>query len=497
MADLQDLRDTIDAIDEKMARLFSERMDAVAAVARLKKDTGKPTRDEARERQIIESHLAEIPPEYRPEYRAFMNDLFCASRAYQDRVAGRGEKLLRAEADGTPYFDNAFGAVRAARQYTPTDKINATVGSLCDEDGSLVAFDSVWKTYEEIDGRAKAAYAPAIGGSGEFNSAVFAWLNRLGNIRLPHACLATPGGTGALSVAVDSALESGGTLLIPSIGWGTYAVMAKVKKCRISRYQLFIDGKLTTEGIKTAAGAVMKDEGRVTVIINDPCHNPTGASFTSQQWADLVDFFNDLSMSGPVTLINDIAYIDYAADPDRATAYMENFNRIAENVAVILAFSCSKTMTAYGMRLGCAVILCASADKADRLLNAYTRYARSTWSNVNNGFMQCFSRVMADPAAFLKEKKQAVEMLKKRAILFCTQAKRCGLSLYPYTEGFFVTIRVENEQKLLELDEALQKQGIFGVRFPGALRLALCGISLTQTDGLAPRIKATLNSLGN
>lgn len=47
------VRERIDAIDNELTRLFTERMQTVAEVARVKKATGKVVRDPARERAVV------------------------------------------------------------------------------------------------------------------------------------------------------------------------------------------------------------------------------------------------------------------------------------------------------------------------------------------------------------------------------------------------------------------------------------------------------------
>ncbi len=50
---------------------------------------------------------------------------------------------------------------------------------------------------------------------------------------------------------------------------------------------------------------------RAVVIINDPCHNPTGYTMTKQEWKQILDGFNQLSEKGKIVLLHDVAYIDF------------------------------------------------------------------------------------------------------------------------------------------------------------------------------------------
>ena len=51
--DLKDIRADIDRIDDEMIKLFVQRMDCARRVAEAKRETGRPIRDHAREREIV------------------------------------------------------------------------------------------------------------------------------------------------------------------------------------------------------------------------------------------------------------------------------------------------------------------------------------------------------------------------------------------------------------------------------------------------------------
>jgi chorismate mutase-like protein len=54
MADLEDLRRDIDRVDEVIVRLLNERARVVCEIGRLKKETGEPIYQPAREKNVIE-----------------------------------------------------------------------------------------------------------------------------------------------------------------------------------------------------------------------------------------------------------------------------------------------------------------------------------------------------------------------------------------------------------------------------------------------------------
>lgn len=70
------------------------------------------------------------------------------------------KKFIRENIDHQPIVDNVFKIVNLANDAIAKkgkeNIINATIGSLYDEDGNLVALDTVFNTYNSLDNRTKA-----------------------------------------------------------------------------------------------------------------------------------------------------------------------------------------------------------------------------------------------------------------------------------------------------------------------------------------------------
>ena len=83
MTNLEEQRNRIDAIDEQIVKLFRERMDAAAEVARYKKEHGVKVLSQERERDVV-YHAADAVGEELEEYvKSFYNVLLDLSRDYQ------------------------------------------------------------------------------------------------------------------------------------------------------------------------------------------------------------------------------------------------------------------------------------------------------------------------------------------------------------------------------------------------------------------------------
>ena len=87
MDQLGQARAAINEIDEKMARLFEERMQAAKVVASYKKEHGLPIYDAAREQTVIERNKAFIKDgEISAYYTRFLTDVMAISKQYQERL---------------------------------------------------------------------------------------------------------------------------------------------------------------------------------------------------------------------------------------------------------------------------------------------------------------------------------------------------------------------------------------------------------------------------
>lgn len=406
--------------------------------------------------------------------------------------------FVRKDANPNPIVDTVF----AVAMYAMLDKqengdlvTDATIGSLFDEDGNFVAFHSVFDHYDALDHRIKGAYAASFLGNPDFCRDVYNWVTQGTELSLAHSVIATPGGSGAISSAITSFLDKGETIILPDIGWSSYELMAAQYNINFTHYQMFDGDRFNLASVKEALVSSMNTQGRAVLVINDPCHNPTGYSLTMEEWEELVRILNEVSARGPVILIDDIAYIDYAYDGAHSRAYMNTFNQFSDNVMAVIAFSCSKALTSYGLRCGAAVILAQKQEAVREAEIVFEKTARAIWSNIPNAAMANFSWVVNENRdAYLAEKQQYIDLLKQRSSLFLKEAEACGLPLYPYKEGFFITIKVD-PAKTEAIHEALMRDHIYTVTMPGGIRVAVCSLPLRKTSGLAERILQIINTV--
>lgn len=408
-------------------------------------------------------------------------------------------RFVKEQVDLKPIVDTVFAIVKKAKEAKQEigeeNVVDATIGSLYDEHGKIVAFDSVFSTLKQLPNEVMAAYAGSFTGNPNYREHVYDWVVGDRSV-LPHSVIATPGGTGAVSITVSETLDEGETLIIPEICWGSYSLMASMDNLKTKSYALFDGDHFNIASLKETCEEVMKTQNKLVIVINDPCHNPTGYSLSQQEWDEVIDYLNECGKKVPVVLLNDIAYIDYSYRGKAARDYIKTFDRISEHVFVVIAFSISKSMTSYGMRCGAAILMAQKEESVREVEIVFEKAARAIWSNVNNAAMENFVTVVTDSkAAYEAEKDEYVDLLKERSDIFTSEADACGLEYYPYKEGFFVTVKIEDNNVRNAYHEALMKEHIYTVMVNKGIRVAVCSLPVEKCKGLAARMKKILDEV--
>ena len=127
-------------------------------------------------------------------------------------------KFIRKNINNKKYVDNIFLVSKKANQ--DPNAINASVGSLYDEDGNLFIYNSVFNNEKNISNRKNAAYANPEGNTRYLDLIKDFILEK--HVTNNNQIIATAGGTGALHIGIKSCLDEKDTIILPEIGWGNY-----------------------------------------------------------------------------------------------------------------------------------------------------------------------------------------------------------------------------------------------------------------------------------
>lgn len=382
-------------------------------------------------------------------------------------------KFVRKNLNTTKYIDNVFAVSNMAK--ADPNGINATAGCLYDEEGKLLAYKTVYGNEKEISPIQNASYASPEGNK-EYLDLVTDYV--LENyVTTSYRTIASSGGTGAIYLAVKSCLSESDTIILPEVAWGNYKVIAQELNLNVINYDVY--------NLDSLLSAIDKCEGKVFVVINSPCQNPCGHAYTLKEWETIINKLNSLNKEA--VLLDDVAYLDYAGKDGKE--YFKLFNNINDSVLVCIAYSCSKSFSYYGKRIGAFICINNDEEFLDSYANLCSRLARTTWSNCNNGAMLNIADILKNNReAYIKERDDSIKMLEKRAALFIEQAKDNNLDIYPYSCGFFVTLRIDDLTKRDEIHQRLLDNHIYTIKVNKGIRIALCSLPLNKVDGLAKKI---------
>ena len=219
-------------------------------------------------------------------------------------------------------------------------------------------------------------------------------------LRAAATAVATPGGTGAVRHVFSTFAEPGHAVLTTSFYWGPYAILADENQRRVVTFEMF-DPEAATSQLHLASldqklGELVKAQGRAVVIINDPCHNPTGYSMSARDWQAAVEIIGRHAERRPWWCSLDAAYAAYA--PHRGSTFrLAALESLLGRALVLVAWSASKTLTQYGLRVGALVALAPDAGERSRIQAALSYAGRGTWSNCNRGGMSAVARLLREP----------------------------------------------------------------------------------------------------
>lgn len=180
MSSINDARKKINEVDEKIAELFVQRMEAASTIAEYKKEHGLPVFDADREKEIINSVSKRIEnEELRPYYINFIRDTMKISRSYQTKLI-EGMKV-------------AFSGTEGAFAHIATRKLFPTA--------TAVAYPDFASAYSSVEkGECDAVVLPVEnsynGEVGQVTDLLFSgslYVNNMTELAVTHDLLICPG----------------------------------------------------------------------------------------------------------------------------------------------------------------------------------------------------------------------------------------------------------------------------------------------------------------
>jgi len=371
------------------------------------------------------------------------------------------------------------------------DVIDGSVGMFIDEDGFVGGLPVVFETLKSMPPELTIPY-PAVDGGQPFKDNVFNWVfQEHGDLikqHFQHFVCATPGGSGAVASVFRTLVPAKEKILVSDIRW-QYDRFSEPDGVNLQHFQLFDGERFHLASFEAELRKLCAIQRRVTVVLNDPCQNPSGYTLSIEEWDNVIAIMNKMDQN-EIVFLYDIAYIDYSCERDQRLKASKLID-LKPHVHVMITFSGSKTFGAYGLRLGALVGLSRDKDWLAKARRDVFELARGSWSCSPTPSIELLNKMMTPELKprFLEGLARARATIIKRGQLFLEQAKQVGLPLIPYINGFYVIVKRDNSQQAYE---TLAKHRIYAVPVDQGIRIALCSLSLKDIDGLPQRIKQLL-----
>ncbi len=437
---------------------------------------------------------------------------------YEEKFTNQGKKIMYVElvkikeakmAEGymaaingrkIPKEDKVFGistmAQQAIKEKGRENVINATIGALVDDEGTLTVLSSVNEAFKSLEPSEYAAYAP-IGGTPEFKAAAikaaFGDYDMSGRYL---AVVATMGGTGGIKNTVSNYSAPGEAILTSDWRWGPYNSISDEMGRTLETFQLFTeDGEFNGEDFEAKVKEILARQDRLVIVLNTPAHNPTGYSMTVENWQTVKKVLEEVDSSKKIALLVDAAYIDFAGDEHEVRAFLPVLKEMPANVLPIMGYSMSKTFTIYGMRCGAMIAMAPTEEIAEEFTRVNEFSCRSSWSNPVRAAQSLITKIFADEELFnrvVEERRQLRETLLARGRAFEEGAKEAGLKIVPFSAGFFVSVPCSDPEALAS---KLRKEDIFVIPLAKGVRVSVAAVGESICRILPAKIKATLENL--
>lgn len=409
--------------------------------------------------------------------------------------------LLFAAAQGRniPKEDKIFGISNRAKARIAKDGkdkvVNATIGALLDDDGNLMVLSSVTDVFKQLEPTDFAEYAP-IAGTAEFREVIKK--DAFGSYapkRFTEA-VATPGGTGAIRNTISNYSLVGDSVLVADWFWAPYNTIAQEIGRKIETFELFdADMNFNAASFAEKVGELLKKQDRLVIILNTPAHNPTGYALTDEDWTQIAAVLSAAEKEKKITLLADVAYLDFAGDEEEYRSFLHIVDDMPENVLVVIAHSLSKAYTLYGMRCGAMICLAKTEAVAAEFKNVCEFSSRASWSNCTRAPQVIISKIYADPQLKAKvnaERAGLRDMLIRRGKAFEKAAADAGLKILPFDAGFFASVPTDKPDAL---SAELEKEGIFLVPLAKGVRISIASVSEEKCRMLPAKIKAAMERI--
>lgn len=283
----------------------------------------------------------------------------------------------------------------------------------------------------------------------------------------------TPGGTGAVRLAVALAQKAGVTKLhIGKPSWPNHAQILNDIALEMSWFDhAHDDGTANVDAVLEVINSAGPNDA---VLLHGACHNPTGIDYSNEAWDAIAEAF---ATSGAFPII-DLAYqgLGHGMEED---AY--GMRRILGAVPeAFIAYSCDKNFGVYRDRVGAFYAMTRNPDELDTVFSNANALARASWSMPPDHGAAAIRIILRDAELtqnWLDELTQMRERMRQVRSVLGKAGHAGSVNLEPLAtqNGLFSVLPVSPEQ----VKQLREEHGIY---MAGSGRINIAGLTMGNIE---------------
>ena len=283
----------------------------------------------------------------------------------------------------------------------------------------------------------------------------------------------TPGGTGAVRLAVALAKKAGvSRILMGTPSWPNHAqIYGDVGVELVAFDHSSPDGTANMGALRDALRSAQPGDA---VLLHGCCHNPTGIDYSDEQWDEIVDL---LAETGVLPIV-DLAYqgLGKGMDEDAYGARL-----VAEKLPeALIAYSCDKNFGLYRDRVGALYALTPDKVQTDAVMSNGHALARANWSMPPDHGAAAVRMALADDATTkqwldeLDSMRARIQQVREK-LASCGKAGTVDLAPLGQQNGMFAMLPLSKEQIQRLRDD-------HGIYMAGSGRINVAGLTMGNID---------------
>ena len=352
------------------------------------------------------------------------------------------------------------------------DKIDLGVGVYRTDDGATPVFRAIKAAEQKlVDEQDSKSYLGPEGDIGFVNALMPYIFGADATMGGRIAGMQTPGGTGAVRLAVALAQKAGVKRVhmgVPS--WPNHAqIMADIALEVATFDHAEADGSANLDAVLGAIRSAGPDEA---ILLHSCCHNPTGVDYTAEQWEAIAAA---IAESGIFPII-DSAYQGLGQGLEEDAIGMRMV--LARVPEALIAYSCDKNFGMYRDRVGALYMLAERPDGLDAITSNANALARANWSMPPDHGAAAVRLILRDPdltQAWLAELDEMRARMRqvRDALAAAGTAGRIDLTPLGLQNGLFSIVPVTK-------DEVVTLREDHGIYMAASGRINIAGLTMAN-----------------